>query len=178
MRKLSVVIISIIFLTGCTPPQKSRIVIKENRFFVCEQASTTQEKMVRLINDIRNSKRRCGKRTFSAARTVRWNSKLTIAALNHVKDMAWNDILSHTGSDGSSVQTRVERTGYRWQIVAENVAAGRQNSEEVLSSWLESPAHCANLMNPDVTDIGVACFRNGESRYGTYWALVMAASVD
>ena len=175
MRKSSVFIISIIFLTGCTPPKERRMSIKENRFFFCEQGSTIQEKMVQLINHIRNSKRRCGKRPFSAARTVKWNDNLTIAAQGHAKDMAWNDMLSHTGSDGSSVQARVERTGYRWRIVAENIAAGRQQSEEVLFSWLESPGHCANLMNPAVTDIGAACFRNRESRYGTYWALVMAA---
>jgi uncharacterized protein YkwD len=178
MRKFSILIISIIFLTGCTNARERRIVIKKNRFFLCESASNIQKKMVQQINHIRNSKRRCGKRTFAAARTIKWNSKLTIAAQGHAKDMAWNDRLSHTGSDGSSVRARVERSGYRWQIVAENIAAGRQDSEQVLSSWLESPGHCANLMNPDVTDIGAACFRNKESRYGTYWALVMAASGD
>ena len=175
MRNIPVFIISMIFLTGCTPAKERRIVIKENQFFFCEPASTIQEKMVQLINDIRNSKRRCGNKTFAAVRTIKWNSKLTIAAQGHAKDMAWNDMLSHKGSDGSSVRARVDRSGYRWQIVAENIAAGRQESAQVLSSWLESPGHCANLMNPAVTDIGAACFRNRESRYGTYWALVMAA---
>ena len=167
--------ISIIFLACCAPPKERRIVIKENRYYQCEPASTIQKKMVKLINGVRNSRRRCGKKTFSPAGTVKWNNKLAIAALNQARDMAMSDMLSHTGSDGSSVRARVERTGYYWQIVVENIAAGRQTSEAVVSLWLDSPGHCANLMKPGITEIGAACFRNCESRYGTYWALVMAA---
>lgn len=45
---------------------------------------------------------------------------------------------------------------------------GQQNEEEVMKSWLKSPGHCANIMNPDVTEVGVA-------RSGTYWTQLFAA---
>ena len=178
MRIFFIFTISIIFLACCAPSKERRVVFKANRYYLCEPASNIQKKMVKLINEVRNSKRRCGKKTFSPAGTVKWNNKLAIAALNQARDMAMSDMLSHTGSDGSSVRDRVEKRGYDWQIVAENIAAGRQTSEAVVSSWLESPGHCANLMKPDIMEIGVACFRNSESRYGTYWALVMGAPRD
>ena len=178
MRKLFILTITIIFLASCAPSRERHFVIKENRYYRCEAASTIQTKMVKLINDVRNFKRRCGKERFSPAGAVKWNNKLAIAALNQARDMAMRDMLCHTGSDGSSVQDRVEKLGYYWQIVAENIAAGRETSEAVVSLWLDSPGHCANLMNPGITEIGAACFRNPESKYGTYWALVMAVPGD
>jgi uncharacterized protein YkwD len=131
--------------------------------------------MVRLINDVRKAKHRCGKQTFSPAGNVRWNPKLENAALAQARDMAQNDRLSHTGSDGSQVQVRIQKAGYRWRAVDENLSAGHRDSEAVVSAWLTSPGHCANLMDPMITEIGAACFRNPESTYGTYWALLMAA---
>ena len=94
----------------------------------------------------------------------------------HSMDMAKHDMLSHTGSDGSGVGERVEKIGYKWQSVGENISAGRETSVQVVLGWLESPAHCANMMNPDFTEIGAACFRNKSSKYRTYWTLVLASS--
>ena len=178
MRKFFILTITIIFLASCAPSKEKHIVIKENRYYQCEPTSTIHKKMVKLINDVRNSRRRCGKKTFSPTGAVKWNNKLAIAALNQAKDMAMSDMFGHTGSDGSSVRDRVEKAGYYWQIVAENIGAGRQTSEAVVSLWLDSPGHCANLMRPGITEIGAACFRNPESKYGTYWALVMAVPGD
>jgi len=178
MRIFFVFTISMIFLASCAPIKERRIVIEENRYYQCEPASTIQKKMVKLINTVRNSKRRCGRKPFLPAGNLKWNNKLAMAALSHARDMAMSDMLSHTGSDGSTVWERVEKKGYCWQVVAENIAAGRQNSEGVVSLWLDSPGHCANLMKADITEIGAACSRNPESTYGTYWTLVMGASGD
>lgn len=84
-------------------------------------------------------------------------------------------MLSHTGSDGSTVSKRVEKLGYTWHSVGENISAGRETSEQVVLGWLESPGHCANIMNPTFTEIGAACSRNKSTTYGTYWTLVLAS---
>ena len=178
MRILFVFTISILFLASCGSPKERRTIIVENRYYQCEPALTIEKKMVNLINTVRHSKRRCGKKTFSPAGNLKWNNKLAMAALNHARDMAMSNMLSHTGSDGSTVMDRVEKRGYSWQVVAENIAAGRQTSEGVVSLWLDSPSHCTNLMKPDITEIGAACFRNPDSTYGTYWTVVMGASGD
>ena len=178
MKRLSCVAIIVILLGGCSAVETKPIPINENRFFKCEPAVIIKKKMVILINEARNSRRRCGNSTLSSAGAVQWNNQLAMAARNHARDMARNDMISHTGSDGSTVRGRVEKTGYRWRIVGENISAGHQNTEAVVSSWLESPGHCANLMNSSITEVGAACFRNSETRYGTYWTLVMATQSD
>jgi uncharacterized protein YkwD len=175
MRKFIIFTFSIIFLASCAVSEERRMVIKENRYYQCEPSPTIKKKMLKLINQLRTSSRRCGNKTFPPAGMVRWNERLAVAAMDQARDMAMGDMLSHTGSDGSSVGGRVEKKGYDWQNVAENIAAGRQTSEEVVSLWVGSPGHCANLMKREIREIGAACSRNPETRYGTYWTLVMAA---
>lgn len=174
-RKLLVFVINFVLLASCAPSKEGHIVIQENRYLQCVPPSTIQKNMVKLVSDVRNSNRSCGKKMFSPAGKVKWNDELAMAALNQARDMAMSGVLSHTGLDGSSVGDRVEKRGYSWLIVAENIAAGHQTSEAVISVWLESPGHCANLMKPGIKEIGAACFRNPESKYGTYWALVLAS---
>ena len=178
MKKRIVFLIAILFLTSCEVTQKKPEVINQNQYLVCESEGAIRKNMVRLINDVRKDKHRCGNRTFSPAGTVRWNPKLGLAALAHARDMAQNDKLSHIGSEGSEVQVRVKKAGYRWRAVDENLSAGHQDSEAVVSAWLNSPGHCANLMDPLVTEIGAACFRNPESTYGTYWVLLLASPLE
>ena len=175
LKYRTVLILAILFLIGCAPPKQRRMVINQNEFLQCEASSTIQKEMVKLINDIRRSKRRCGYKKYPVCGPVRWNSKLTRAALMHSMDMAKHDMLSHTGSDGFDVGERVEKLGYKWRSVGENISAGRETSEQVVLGWLESPGHCANMMNPSFTEIGAACFRNKSSKYGTYWTLVLAS---
>jgi uncharacterized protein YkwD len=178
MRKFVIFTFSIIFLASCAVSEERRMVIKENRYYQCDPSPIIKKKMVELVNQLRTHSRRCGNKTFPPAGTVKWNETLAAAAMDQARDMAKGDMLSHTGSDGSSVGDRVEKRGYYWQNVAENIGAGRQTSEEVVSLWVNSPNHCANLMKREITEIGAACFRNPETRYGTYWTLVMAAPGD
>jgi len=42
---------------------------------------------------------------------------------------------------------------------------------EVVSGWLGSPEHCANLMDPAYTELGVGFAVNGRDAAGVYWAL-------
>jgi uncharacterized protein YkwD len=164
-----------LLLLGCEATTKRPELINPNQDLVCESTGAIQQNMVKFVNNVREGEHRCGNLTFSPAGPVRWNPKLEMAALDHARDMAQNDELSHTGSDGSKVDVRIQKAGYRWRVLAENISAGHQDSEDVVSSWLDSPDHCANLMDPIVTEIGAACFRNPKSTYGTYWALLMAA---
>ena len=83
------------------------------------------------------------------------NDKLHAAALGHSVDMAENDYFSHTSRDGSSMVDRIERQGYNWRSVAENIAAGYRTPASVVDGWMNSSGHRANIMNCDLTEIGV-----------------------
>merc|ERR1711862_73460 len=54
-----------------------------------------------------------------------FNYKLTNAAEKHNQDMVENQIWSHTGSDGSSIQDRIGRENYKWGTTGENILRGK-----------------------------------------------------
>lgn len=107
-----------------------------------------------LVNEARASARNCGSRYFGRARPIAWNDALAQAAREHSGDMAAHRRFSHRGSDNSEVAQRATRAGYRWRHIGENIAAGQTSPQEAVAGWLESPGHCANLMNPDFTEMG------------------------
>jgi len=119
------------------------------------------------VNAARASKRSCGSLVFPAAAPLKIERRLTAAADAHSQDMVDHGFMSHTGSDGSSVVDRLERHGYSWSALAENVAAGFPTPESVVAAWLGSPGHCANIMNAVYTELGTGS-------EGVFWTLVFA----
>jgi uncharacterized protein YkwD len=171
---LAAALISLI-ATGCAPPGKKTIVVRKKPHVRCTSTVNIEKQMVRLINRARASGGKCGGKRYRPAATVYWNDALAKAARRHSKNMAGSNRLGHRGSGNSTVEKRVRRAGYTWQAVGENVAGGLNTCEAVVSGWLKSPGHCANIMDPAFTHIGAACEQNSKSRYGTYWTLVLAA---
>jgi hypothetical protein len=132
-------------------------------------------RIVELVNRARAQARRCGNEDFAAAPPLRWSAALERAAGGHARDMAERGAMSHTGRDGSTPPQRTTRAGYAWSATGENIAAGQRDAESVVKSWLTSPGHCANLMNADYTEVGVAFATNPASEAGVYWAQVFGA---
>lgn len=97
------------------------------------------------------------------------DDRLTSAAQRHSDDMARNNFMAHTGSDGSSPWDRIEDTGYRYRLAAENVAAGYASPEEVVEGWMQSAGHRANILDCDLREIGVGYGYNAASTYRHYW---------
>lgn len=133
------------------------------------------QRMLELVNQARATPRNCGNRAFDAAPPLRWNDMLAEASRGHAEDMARNNYLSHNARDGSGPGQRVERSGYKWRITAENIAAGQSKPEDAVAGWIKSPGHCANLMNPAFTEMGVAFAVDRGSDMGVYWSQAFAA---
>ena len=128
-----------------------------------------------LVNQARAVPRTCGDKSFGAAGPVRWNDTLATIAKLHAEDMAHHSYFSHTGRDGSSPAQRVERGGYRYRTTGENIAAGpTMKAEDAVAGWIKSPGHCANLMNPAYTEMGLAYGVDAKSEMGIYWGQVFA----
>jgi uncharacterized protein YkwD len=101
-------------------------------------------------------------------------SQLGSAAQLHSEDMACNNYFSHSGLDGSTVATRIERQGYNWSAAGENIGAGYGSPEAVVEGWMNSPGHKANILGADYTEIGVGYAYGDASAYGVYWTAVFA----
>lgn len=127
-------------------------------------------RVLELTNEARSQPRRCGDKDFGAAPPLRRDPLLERAAAQHAQDMAAHAYLDHRGRDGSTPAQRVERAGYRWRSVGENVAAGQVTPRDVVEDWLRSPGHCANLMSPSFTGMGVAYGVNMNAAAVVYWA--------
>jgi uncharacterized protein YkwD len=128
------------------------------------------------VNQLRAAGASCGSRgSFAPAGALGWNTQLTAAASAHSLDMVTNNFFSHTGSSGSTLRTRVEATGYAWSSLGENIAAGYGTVNNVMDGWMGSDGHCANIMNPAFTQIGVACIKGtAANTYGDYWTMDLA----
>jgi uncharacterized protein YkwD len=125
-------------------------------------------RVVELVNDARSRPRRCGREGFAAAPALNVSRQLNEAAAEHARDMARRRFFEHQGSDGSQPRDRVLRAGYRSRLTGENIAYGPESAEEVMSGWLASPGHCANIMDPRFDEIGVA-LAIGRKRGQIYW---------
>lgn len=112
-------------------------------------------------------------RAEKGLRPLTLDSRLTKAAHDHSADLAARDKITHKGSNGSDPWVRVEKAGYRPKLAAENVGAGQRSLEEVFRGWQMSPGHNKNLLLPDATQMGIALVTDTNSRYGTFWTLVL-----
>lgn len=133
------------------------------------------QKLLELINSARAQPRQCGTQAFSATTPLAWNATLASAALDHTRSMANNNFFDHKDRDGRTPGDRAELAGYSGQLVGENIAAGQDTPRKVLDGWLTSPGHCANLMNPQFSELGAAYAIDPKSDAGIYWTSLFGA---
>ena len=138
------------------------------------QPTTFEAQAIAQINAARAQARSCGAQRYPAAPNVAWNERLRATAEAHTRDMIAKDFFAHLGSDGSNVGARATKAGYAWSAVGENIAAGYASLEAVMRGWLESPGHCANLMNLGFTEVGLVTRASKGTKYTSYWTLVLA----
>lgn len=103
---------------------------------------------------------------------VSYDVRLAQAASDHAVYQASKSKMGHTGSGGSNGGNRMTAAGYQWNAWGENVAAGQPNCATVMSAWMNSPTHRANILNPVFEDIGMgmALAANGS----VYWTMDLA----
>ncbi len=102
--------------------------------------------------------------------TVKTDPQLTAIAERQVKAMAASGIMDH--SVAGSFASRI--SGARTGMAAENIAAGTKTWAETFRMWQTSPGHNANLLQSKADSVGVAAARNDQTRYKTFWAMVIA----
>ena len=95
------------------------------------------------------------------------NPQLALAAQAHANDMACNNLFVHTGSNGSTIQSRVKASGYIAAFSSENVYGSYPplNGQGVVNWWKADktdPRHNLNLVSDTYIEIGVgyAFFNN------------------
>lgn len=87
------------------------------------------------------------------------------------EDMSENDYFSHTSPTYGSPFDMLKEFGVDYSTAAENIAAGQQSPESVVDGWLNSSGHRKNIMNKNITHIGV-----GYAKDGNYWVQMFIAN--
>lgn len=131
--------------------------------------------MLNAVNQARIAGRNCGTDYYPAVAPLTWNTQLAQAAAGHSTDMANNNYFSHTSLDGRTFLDRINATGYLGSYWGENIYAGGADVSAAVNAWLDSPGHCANIMNANFKDLGAACAYNASSTYSYYWTQDFAA---
>jgi uncharacterized protein YkwD len=105
-------------------------------------------------------------RTVVHCPQVKVDVRLAKAARGHSAWMAKNRTMDHIGAGGSSFVTRIKAAGYA-SPQSENIAWGYREGKDVLTAWMQSPGHRANLANCSAKSvgIGVAFAANGNPYY-------------
>jgi uncharacterized protein YkwD len=160
---LTIILVFLFFQCSC-----NTVVYKNSRSTVRDFGKA--KNILKHINDARGQGRMCGNTYYEPVRLVVWNDKLAEASLEHSLDMAENGFLSHTGSKGDGLNQRLIMVHYEWTACGENIGHGYRGSGEAVQSWLKSPLHCKNIMDPDFKEIGAAYAKSKTLR--TYWTLI------
>src|SRR5262245_52299474 len=103
---------------------------------------------------------------------VAGNDKLTAAAKAFAEYMARTLRYGHTADD-SKPADRAAKQGYEYCLIAENIAYAYKSTaftaedlaKQFVEGWEKSPGHRKNMLDPDVTEIGVGVARHAESGY-------------
>jgi len=141
--------------TGCTPVNVAPI----NWDF--------EQQVVELVNDHRASINRP---------PLKRVNQLDAAARYHACDMRDDGYFDHDSFDrqgdalvfACDTWQRIRNFYTRYRALGENIAAGQESPEEVVSDWLSSEGHRRNIESATFTEIGVGyCAPGGE--YAHYW---------
>ena len=123
---------------------------------------TAEAAVLALVNEAR-ADAGCGALTADPA--------LAAVARAHSADMRDRDYFSHTSPEGLSPFDRAEQAGVGYSQ-AENIAFGQSDAAAVMEAWLESPGHRENILDCELTRLGVGV---AEGPGGPWWTQLFGA---
>jgi len=134
------------------------------------QNSTYESQILGLINNVRAQ---------NGLGALALDSQLSAAALEHSLDMACNDNISHTGTDGSTWYDRARKQGFaNYNSARENIYVGNPafggDANGAFTWWMNSEIHRKTLMNADAKLIGISYIYSDASTYGGNYTTLFA----
>ncbi len=88
------------------------------------------------------------------------SSALDRSAQAKADDILARQYFAHTSPDGKTVSDLVAKQGYAYLKIGENLALGNFTDDaDVVTAWMNSPGHRANILDPQFSEIGVGVAR-------------------
>lgn len=114
-----------------------------------------EKEVVRLVNI---------ERTSRGLSTLEHDWELSRVARYKSQDMKDNNYFSHTSPTYGSPFQMMKSFGITYRSAGENIARGQRTPQEVVTAWMNSSGHRANILNSSFTHIGVGYVDSGK-----YW---------
>lgn len=83
------------------------------------------------------------------------NVELSKVARIKSQDMTDKNYFDHNSPTYGSPFDMMKKFGISYNYAAENIAKGQKTPQEVVTAWMNSAGHRANILNPNLTQIGV-----------------------
>lgn len=120
--------------------------------------SSYEQKVVELVNVERQK---------AGLPALTLDTSISNVARMKSKDMADNNYFAHQSPTYGSAGDMLSKFGIKWSAWGENIASGQKTPEAVVTAWMNSSGHRANIMSTNFSKIGVGYVTNSN---GTpYW---------
>jgi uncharacterized protein YkwD len=94
------------------------------------------------------------------------NTAMAQVAYDHSWDMRYRNFFAHTNPGGADPFDRMAAAGIGYSNAGENIAMGYATPADVMTGWMNSSGHRANILNVNYTEIGIGV-REGPG--GPWW---------
>ena len=94
------------------------------------------------------------------------SDKLSEAALLKSKDMSIFNYFDHRSPNYGTPFEMIKSLGIQYKFAGENLAKGHKTPAEVVTGWMNSQGHRANILNPSFSKMGIGYYKSST----TYWA--------
>lgn len=112
------------------------------------------------------------KRAESNLPKLKQNTDLSNAASLKAKDMINRSYFEHYAF-GLAPWDFMKMSGYDYLYAGENLAMDFNTSEGIVNAWMSSPAHRANILDPEFTETGVGIIKGEYTENGITHETIM-----
>lgn len=144
--------------TAAQEPEAPAIQKPETNSNANTAVSSYEQKVAELVNVEREKE---------GLPALKLDSAISNVARLKSKDMADNNYFAHQSPTYGSAGNMLSQFGIKWSAWGENIASGQRTPESVVTAWMNSSGHRANILSSNYSKIGVGYVINSN---GTpYW---------
>ncbi|MCF3935767.1 CAP domain-containing protein [Acuticoccus sp. M5D2P5] len=160
MRSLLLILV-VTVLASCGGPGKDGMTVPN----VPRERSVSPAAAAQLIN---------AHRAAHGRQPLTVDPALNAVAAETARELARRDRLKTRMHSGPGLARRLDAAGYPALRAAENLGSGYPTLVMTVDGWENSRGHNRNLLNPDMTHMGIGLALTDEGIYKSYWVLILA----
>ena len=100
-------------------------------------------------------------RAANGLKALQMDWQVARVAEHKSQDMAAKNYFDHTSPTYGSPFDMLKSYGISYKSAGENIAKGQKSAQEVVTAWMNSSGHRANILNSSYTHMGVGYVSNG-----------------